>query len=276
MALGPWSLVAGPSNFFAPARHPLLAPWSLIVVTSPACWRPEVARAFLVKKSPRTYSVYFGGELFSLKHLIGNAWLAEAIYEKSHGKYRCVLPQDFVPAGRGARATRDASLRTLVGCDLALLNFDGPDLDSGTVVEFMFAKFADIPTVLVRSDVRHGGDGRGTPWNLMATGFPRTATVVMPSLPQYRARVQRRRLDDALRLAGQHGSAAAQGVCEQAAALCVRALDRVLATEPAMPKHLREEAYAWLSRLPALRGKQKSLRREFEHFLELKVEKELL
>ena len=29
------------------------------------------------KTTKRTYSVYFGGELFSLKHLIGNAWLAE-------------------------------------------------------------------------------------------------------------------------------------------------------------------------------------------------------
>ena len=52
------------------------------------------------KKTTRTYSVYFGGELFSLKRLIGNAWLAEAIYEKSHGKYRCLLPQDLLPRGR--------------------------------------------------------------------------------------------------------------------------------------------------------------------------------
>ena len=34
------------------------------------------------------------------------------------------------------------------------------------------------------------------------------------------------------RLAAQHGSAAAQQVCEQTAGLCVRALERVLATEP--------------------------------------------
>jgi nucleoside 2-deoxyribosyltransferase len=229
-----------------------------------------------VKKKSRNYRVYFGGELFSLKHLIGNAWLAEAIYEKSHGRFRCVLPQDFVPPGRSARTVRDQSLRALVSCDLALFNFDGPDLDSGTVVEFMVAKFADLPTVLVRSDVRHGGDSRSAPWNLMATGFPRTATVLAPSLPQYRSRAQRRRLDDALRLAGQHGSAAAQLVCEQTASHCVRALERVLATEPTMPKYLREEAYHWLAQLPALRGKQKALRREFERYLEEKVEKDLL
>lgn len=229
-----------------------------------------------MKKKSRSYTVYFGGELFSLKHLIGNAWLAEAIYEKSHGKFRCLLPQDFVVTRRSARAVRDYSLRALVACDLALFNFDGPDLDSGTIVEFMMAKFADVPTVLLRTDVRPAGDTKSEPWNLMATGFPRTTAVVVGSLPQYRARVQRRRLDDALRLAGQHGSAAAQLVCEQTAAQCVRAFERVLATEPTIPKYLREEAYQWLAQFPAIRGKQKALRKEFEHYLEAKVEKELL
>jgi nucleoside 2-deoxyribosyltransferase len=229
-----------------------------------------------VKKNKRSYTVYFAGELFSLKHLIGNAWLAEAIYEKSHGKFRCVLPQDFTPARRGSRAMRDHCLRALVACDLALFNFDGADLDSGTVVEFMIAKFADVPAVLVRSDMRQGGDTRTSPWNLMAGGFPRSATVIVPSLSQYRARLQRRRVDDAVRLAAQHGSAMAQLVCEQTAAQCVRALDRVLATKPTMPKYLREEAYQWLAQLPAFRGKQKTVRKEFEDYLEAKVEKDLL
>src|ERR1041385_1656911 len=102
-----------------------------------------------MKKAKRPFTVFLGGELFSLKHLIGNAWLAEAIYEKSHGKYRCLLPQDIVPRRRGgSRAIREQELRALVAADLGLFNYDGPDLDSGTVVEFMFAKFADIPSVL--------------------------------------------------------------------------------------------------------------------------------
>lgn len=230
-----------------------------------------------MKKKKRTYTVYFGGELFSLKHLIGNAWLAEAIYEKSHGKFRCLLPQDFVWRGRGPRAARDSNLRALIACDLALFNYDGPELDSGTVVEFMLAKFADIPSVLLRTDIRSGGDWRDEPWNLMTSYYPRTATVLVPSLDDYRAHLkQRRKLDDALRLAGQHSSAHAQVVCERVAAQCVRALERVLATEPAMPKYLREEAYHWLARLPGLRGKEKALRKEFERYLEHKVERDLL
>ncbi len=231
-----------------------------------------------MKKKKRSYTVYFAGELFSLKHLIGNAWLAEAIYEKSHGKFRCVLPQDFTWRGRGPRAIRDGNLRALVACDLALFAYDGTELDSGTVVEFMLAKFADIPSVLVRTDVRAAGDWRTEPWNLMTSFFPRTATVIVPSLFHYRATLQsrHRRLDDALRLAGQHSSAHAQLVCERTAAQCVRALDRVLAVEPVMPKYVREEVYHWLARLPALRGKEKALRKEFERYLEHKVERALL
>lgn len=229
-----------------------------------------------MKKRNRSYSVYFGGELFSLKHLIGNAWLAEAIFEKSHGRFRCVLPQDSVPAGRSAHTIRNQNLRSLVASDLALFSFDGPDLDSGTVVEFMVAKFADIPAVLVRSDVRIASDKRSEPWNLMATGYPRTTSVIVPSLEQYRGRAQRHRVDDVARLAGQHGSVAAQAVCEQTASLCVRALERVLASQPTLPKYLREEAYQWLALLPGFRGRPKAVRKEFEQYLREKVEKELL
>src|SRR3954469_12577354 len=183
-----------------------------------------------MKKKKRTFTIYFGGELFSLKHLIGNAWLAEAIYEKSHGKFRCVLPQDFAELrGRSARAIRDYNLRSLAACDLALFNFDGSDLDSGTVVEFMFAKFADLPAVLLRSDIRNAGDFPSEPWNLMASFFPRTTNVIVPGLFDYRGVLPRRtkRIDHELRLAGQHSSASAQVVCERIAGQCVRAFDRL-------------------------------------------------
>ncbi len=233
-----------------------------------------------MKKKHSSFTVYLGGELFSLKHLTGNAWLAEAIYEVSHGRFRCVLPQDAVEQrGRSARAIRDANLRALLACDLALFNFDGCDLDSGTVVEFMFAKFADIPAVLLRTDVRRAGDVHSEPWNLMAGSFPRTASVIVPSLHDYRGALQRRqrqRVDHAMHLAGQQGSAAAQLVWEDVAAQCVRAFTRVLAMEPVMPKHLREEVYQWLALAPALGGKQKELRKEFERHLERKVERDLL
>lgn len=230
-----------------------------------------------MKNKKRSYTVYFASELFTLKHLIGNAYLAEAIYDKSHGRYLCQLPQDFEPRGKTPQAVRDQDIRALIACDLALFNFDGAELDSGTVIEFMFAKFADIPSVILRSDLRLAGDSTD-PWNLMASFYPRTVNVHVKSLLAYKTIMKRRhkKLDEVLRLAAQHSSADAQVMCENVAAACVRALDRVLAMEPVMPKHVREEVYNWLALLPGLHGKEKALRKEFERYLERKVERDLL
>lgn len=239
--------------------------------------RPLARCTARMPKKTRSSTVYFASELFTLKHLIGNAYLAEAIYEKSHGRYLCELPQDFEPRGSTPRAIRDQDIRALVACDLAIFNFDGSELDSGTVIEFMFAKFADIPSVILRSDLRAAGDSTD-PWNLMASFYPRTVNVVVPSLLSYKAILKRRhrRLEEVIRLAGQHSSADAQTMCDEIAGLCVRALDRVREMEPVMPKHLREEVYNWIALMPGLRGKEKALRKEFERYLERKVERDLL
>jgi nucleoside 2-deoxyribosyltransferase len=230
-----------------------------------------------MKKKQRSLNVFFSGELFNLKDIIGNAYLAEAIYEKSHGRYLCLLPQDFDPRGTAARSIRDHHIRSLVGCDLALFSFDGPDLDSGTVAEFMLAKFADIPAVLLRSDRRGFGD-RPSQWNPTLNYFPRTLIVSLDGLAAYKAilKKRQRRIDEVIRLAGQHSSADAQRMCDEVAAAVVRAFDRVRETEPVMPRHLREEVYNWIPMMPGLRGKEKALRREFEHHLERKVQRDLL
>lgn len=236
------------------------------------------------KPKKKSYTVYFASELFSLKHLIGNAYLAEAIYEKSHGKYLCVLPQNIEQRRTTAHSIRDIDIRTLLSCDLGLFNYDGTELDSGTVIEFMFAKFADIPAVILRSDFRHGGDQVGDPWNLMSSFYPRTASVVINSIGLYKTATQSRRLsatrrvklNEVVRLAGQHSSADAQTMCEEIAEACVRTLDRMAATEPVMPRHLREEVYQWLAVMPNFKGRQKDLRRELEGILERKVERGLL
>jgi nucleoside 2-deoxyribosyltransferase len=232
-----------------------------------------------MKKKLKSYNVYFASELFTSKHLIGNAYLAEAIYDKSHGRYLCVLPQNLEQRGNTAHAIRDQDLRTLLDCDLGLFNYDGAELDAGTVVEFLFAKFADMPSVILRSDFRQGGDQRGDPWNLMTSFFPRTANVIVDSLGIYKGAMKRRggtSADEVVHLAAQHSTADAQKMCDQIAQACVRAFDRVLAIEPVMPKHLREEIYNWLAIMPGLRGKEKVLRKEFEQILERKVERNLL
>ena len=131
--------------------------------------------------------VYFAGALFTHKDLIGNALLASYIAQCSLGRYVCVLPQDLEQATQQAVDIRNQDLRQVMRCDLALFNFDGPELDSGTVVEFLFAKFLDIPSVILRSDFRAAGDQEPgcNAWNLMCSFYPRTQIVQCHAMAWY-------------------------------------------------------------------------------------------
>lgn len=132
--------------------------------------------------------IYFAGDLFDHKHIVGNALLGQKIDQLSNGKYLVDLPQNKeLPAGRST-IIRDSDLQHLLSSDVALFNFDGTDLDSGTVVEFCYAKMCDIPSVLFRSDFRLAGDQSkdGDPWNVMASGYPRTKKVAVNALGLYK------------------------------------------------------------------------------------------
>ncbi len=139
---------------------------------------------------PRPLKIYFAGELFDAKDLGGNLMLAKAIEERSSRRYQVLLPQDGESevVTRSSRSIRDADFRLLFSCDLIVANFDGCDLDSGTVVEFCFAKMLDIPALLVRTDFRNAGDGElpdGEPWNLMCSHYPRTEVLHLNSMLCY-------------------------------------------------------------------------------------------
>lgn len=132
--------------------------------------------------------IYFAGDLFDHKHIVGNALLGQKIEQLSNGKYRVHLPQDKELIADRSTAIRDSDLQNLLSSDVAVFNFDGTDLDSGTVVEFCYAKMCDIPSVLFRSDFRIAGDQseEGDPWNVMASGYPRTKKVCVNALNLYR------------------------------------------------------------------------------------------
>ncbi|MBO5723845.1 MAG: hypothetical protein J6S58_03370, partial [Lentisphaeria bacterium] len=72
-------------------------------------------------------------------------------------------------------------------------NFDGPDLDSGTVVEFCYGKFLDLPTVLLRTDFRKNGDQDtgADPWNLMCSSYPRTEVLCIHSMKELHQKTMR-------------------------------------------------------------------------------------
>ncbi len=137
--------------------------------------------------SDRPFTIYFAGGLFTHKELIGNAILAHYIQKVSCGRYRCILPQDLEQTVNRASHVRNQDLLQVMQRDLAIFNFDGPELDSGTVVEFVFAKMLDIPSVVLRTDFRGGGDGfkDGDPWNLMCSSYPRTQVLLVHAMAEY-------------------------------------------------------------------------------------------
>ncbi len=131
--------------------------------------------------------VYFGGDLFDHKHLIGNALLASYIELESSNAYSCLLPQDQEHTSNRRVSIRNQDLKAIIESDFGLFNFDGADLDSGTVVEFMVAKQLDIPVVILRTDIRNAGDqdSGGDNWNLMCSSYPRTEIVSVNGMELY-------------------------------------------------------------------------------------------
>ncbi|MBE6384960.1 MAG: hypothetical protein E7048_04745 [Lentisphaerae bacterium] len=150
--------------------------------------------------------IYFAGDLFDAKDLAGNLLFARAVEKFSDNRYKVMLPQDgeCEVSLRSAKSIRDADFELLFECDLIVANFDGADLDSGTVVEFCFAKMVDMPTVLLRSDFRSGGDetlSDNVPWNLMCSNYPRTRVLHLNAMSLYhRARADSKESDSLLDL----------------------------------------------------------------------------
>ena len=147
------------------------------------------------------FSIYFAGSLFNHKDLTGNALLAEYIEKCSDNRYRCCLPQNMEQHQTTALDIRNKDILKLVECDLGLFNFDGTELDAGVVVEFMLAKFLDMPAVILRSDFRNCGEKEvgGDDWNFMCSFYPRTRVVKINSIQLYQeATEESQTLNDAL------------------------------------------------------------------------------
>jgi nucleoside 2-deoxyribosyltransferase len=142
------------------------------------------------------FSIYWGGSLFNHKDFTGNALLAEYIETCSGNKYRCCLPQNVEQHQTTALDIRNKDIAKIIECDLGLFNFDGTELDAGVVVEFMLAKFLDIPAVILRSDFRTCGEKEigGEDWNFMCSFYPRTRIVQFNAMLSYQEAVEESQL----------------------------------------------------------------------------------
>ncbi len=190
------------------------------------------------------FSVYMAGELFDHKDLVGNALLAEHINRISQGVYGCVLPQNFDITGSPPVDIRNQDLKRLIQSDLSIFSFDGTELDSGTVVEFMVAKFLDIPSVIIRSDFRSSGDQgkNGDDWNLMCSFYPRTRIIRFSAMTVYQEAVRKTEsIDDAV-----------QELYGKMSSVIIENLDSVRRIPPLLKEKQRqlETLYNWALKFP--------------------------
>jgi nucleoside 2-deoxyribosyltransferase len=227
--------------------------------------------------SPSPLTIYLAGELFSLKHLMGNAVLGESIYELSKGRFVPVIPQNLEQRETTAHAIRDQDLKTVLACDVGVFHYDGTELDSGTVVEYLYAKFADIPSVLLRTDFRSSGDQAGFPWNLMTSYFPRTEVILVDGMALYqKSSPLPSSAPPEQILREKAGAAAGKKAIDIIAQKVIDALERVIALPPVMPVPARREIYSWLAHMPAFIEKADAVQERFLQALEEKQKKGLL
>lgn len=141
-------------------------------------------------KSDQTYLIYTAGGIFTQHDLATNVFIKDAVWKKSKGKFELILPQSKelrnVDRSDLAAYIRNVDLLQVVKTDMFLARFDGLELDAGTVLEFMLAKFLGKATVILRCDSRRlGGDNLDEPYNLMVKNWPRTVEVHIDSLINY-------------------------------------------------------------------------------------------
>jgi nucleoside 2-deoxyribosyltransferase len=219
---------------------------------------------------PKSYTYYHAGPLFTIAELHTNVLLSHAINTYSSGKFVPILPQDLEQRDLSPHSIRDEDLRALLSCDLALFTYDGSELDAGTVVEYMVAKVADIPAVILRTDFRGAGDqeGKGDSWNLMSSNWPRSVGVSLNAMEVYKASLAR--------VTEKRGNADGRGI-DEVARRVVSAMEELLKTPPRLPKELRRSVYEWIALMPGFKsGSDEENVSMMRKLCETKVEKGLL
>lgn len=202
-----------------------------------------------IMEHKETFTFYLAGELFNSKHLAGNAILGEAIYTLSNGKYIAILPQNLEQRDTTAHSIRDQDILALISCDLGLFNYDSTEIDTGTVVEYMIAKFLDIPSVILRTDFRASGDQADHAWNLMSSFYPRTEVVYLDAMSVYKNSPVLESPEIILK--NKLSSKAATEGLNTVAQEVIKAFDKVLSIKPIL-EH-RKEVFEWFKAMPGFK-----------------------
>ena len=136
------------------------------------------------------YHIYSAGGLFIQDELATNVMIKEAVWRLSKGKFQIFLPQSRevqeLNMANVEAHVRNTDLLEVIKADLLLARFDGPDPDSGSVLEYSLAKFLGKPTVILRCDFRQlVFVGEPGPYNLMLKNFPRTVEIQLHSFKMW-------------------------------------------------------------------------------------------
>lgn len=215
-----------------------------------------------------SFSVYFAGDLWTHKDLIGNALLGAYISEVSHGRYHCVLPQDLEEPVNRTVDIRNIDLKHVMTSDMAIFNFDGANLDSGTVVEFIYAKMLDIPCVLLRTDFRAAGEGNQDqdPWNLMASHWPRSKVLRIHAMAEYQT----------ANAAGDSLSRTLKRLYRKIAVQLVECLDAARLEKPLVQPENLSVLYEWALQCPGAGYGELFTRDELKELISAKAAKHLV
>lgn len=208
--------------------------------------------AGLSERAEESYSAYLAGRLFNQHEITGNVLLKEAVWRKSKGRFNLVLPQSKelrqLEIPDLSAYLRNEDLHQVVKADIFIALFDGSDVDSGTVVEFMLAKMLGKPSVIIRTDSRHlGTSGLDDPYNLMLKNWPRTQEVNIDSLIDYTRKIAEARQtfedsDSESLLLEAELAIVRTGIDELAVSL-IEALNIVIGMESPYPPALQEAVY---------------------------------
>jgi nucleoside 2-deoxyribosyltransferase len=199
-----------------------------------------------------SYRAYLAGGLFTQHDLATNVSMKEAVWRLSNGRFDLVLPQsrELRQLDRPDLAAylRNVDLHQVVQADILIARFDGPELDTGTVVEFILAKMLGKPSVIVRTDSRHlTSHALDDPYNIMVKNWPRTIEVYIDSLMDYVQMFAEAREtflgNESERLVLEAELATIRRGIDAMAVRIIEALNAVVAMESPYPPELREVVY---------------------------------